>query len=101
MVWVPSGRVALQPVSAMTAAAQEPLANELRAATTAPVAVRDRSPGPILRDSCVARDSPASRAPADHPAAVGVNPDASLFCRAPGSDVPARHGARRPRRLVW
>ena len=52
---VPSGRVVLQPVSAVTAAAQEPLADEWRAATTAPVTVRDRSPGPILRNSCVAR----------------------------------------------
>ena len=54
-VRVPSDRVALQPVSAMTAAAQEPLADQRRAATTTPVTVRDRSPGPFLRDSCVAR----------------------------------------------
>jgi hypothetical protein len=51
MVGFPSVGSALQPVSAMTAAAQEPLADEWRA----PVTVRDRSPGPILRDSCVAR----------------------------------------------
>ncbi len=31
------------------------LADEWRAPTTAPVTVRDRSPGPILRNSCVAR----------------------------------------------
>jgi hypothetical protein len=44
-----SGRVALQPVSAMTAAAQKPLADELRAPATTPVTVCDHSPGPILR----------------------------------------------------
>ncbi len=54
-VGVPSGWVALQPVLATTAAAQEPLADELRAPTTTPMTVRDRSPGPILRNSCVAR----------------------------------------------
>ncbi len=53
--WVPSGRVALQPVSAMAAAAQEPLAYEWRTPATAPMTVRDRSPGPILRSCCVAR----------------------------------------------
>jgi hypothetical protein len=48
-VWVPIGRIALRPVSPTTAAAQESLADEWRAATTAPVTVRHRSPGPILR----------------------------------------------------
>jgi hypothetical protein len=43
------------PVSATTAAAQKPLADELRAPTTTPVTVRDRSSGPILRGRCVAR----------------------------------------------
>jgi hypothetical protein len=52
---VPSGRVALQPVSAVTTATQKPLADEWRTPTTAPVTVRDRSSGPILRDICVAR----------------------------------------------
>ena len=36
--------------------------------------------------------SPTSWASADHPAGGGVNRDASLFCRAPGSDAPAQHG---------
>jgi Resolvase, N terminal domain len=45
----------LAPVSAMTTATQEPLADELRAPASAPMTVRDRSPGPILRDICVAR----------------------------------------------
>ena len=36
--------------------------------------------------------SPASRTPTDHRAGGGVNRDASLSCRAPGSDVPAQHG---------
>src|SRR5208283_288177 len=53
--WVPSGRVALQPVSAMAAAAQEPLADEWRTPAAAPMTVRDRPPRPILRSSCVAR----------------------------------------------
>jgi hypothetical protein len=40
--------------------------------------------------------SPASRATEDHPTAVGVNPDASLYCDAPGSDALARHGQADP-----
>jgi hypothetical protein len=53
--------------------------------------------------------SPASQAPADHRAAVGVNRDASLFCRAPGSDLVVQHGGAGPlgrpgsvvRRIGW
>ena len=37
--------------------------------------------------------SPASQASADHRRAVGVNRDASLFSRAPGSGLVARHAA--------
>src|SRR5208282_837366 len=48
-------RVALQSVSTTTAAAQELLADKLQAPATAPVTVRGRSPGPILRGGCVAR----------------------------------------------
>jgi hypothetical protein len=40
--------------------------------------------------------SPASRTPEDHPPPTGVNPDASLSCRAPGSDAPAQHGRAAP-----
>jgi hypothetical protein len=40
--------------------------------------------------------SPASRTPEDHPPSAGVNPDASLSCRAPGSDAPAQHGRSAP-----
>jgi hypothetical protein len=40
--------------------------------------------------------SAASRTPEDHPPPAGVNPDASLSCRAPGSDAPARHGQAAP-----
>jgi hypothetical protein len=40
--------------------------------------------------------SPASQAPANHPPSAGVNPDASLSCRAPGSDAPAQHGRAVP-----
>jgi hypothetical protein len=40
--------------------------------------------------------SPASRTPTDHLAGGGVNRDASLSCRAPGSDVPAQHGRAVP-----
>jgi hypothetical protein len=36
--------------------------------------------------------SPASRTPTDHLAGGGVNRDASLSCRAPGSGVAAQHG---------
>ena len=42
-------------VSPTTAAAQKPLAEEWRAPTTTPVTMRDRSSGPILRDSWSAR----------------------------------------------
>ena len=42
--------------STAEAAAQEPKADGIRAAATAPVAVRGQSPGPFLRGSCVARD---------------------------------------------
>ena len=79
-----------------TAATQKTLADEWRAPTTAPVTVRDRSPGPILRDMLRRSHSSASQAPADHRVAVGVNRDASLFCRAPGSDPVARHGGVAP-----
>ena len=40
--------------------------------------------------------SPASRAPADHPAAVRVNRDASHFCSAPDSDASDRHARAAP-----
>jgi hypothetical protein len=40
--------------------------------------------------------SPASQAPADHPPAAGVNPDASLFYRAPGIDLVERGGGVAP-----
>jgi hypothetical protein len=40
--------------------------------------------------------SSASQAPANHPPSAGVNPDASLSCRAPGSDAPAQHGRAVP-----
>ena len=40
--------------------------------------------------------SPASRAPADHPAAARVNRDASLSCRAPDSDASDRHARAAP-----
>jgi hypothetical protein len=40
--------------------------------------------------------SPASRVAADHSAAVGVNPDASRFCDAPGSGAPERHAPAAP-----
>lgn len=36
--------------------------------------------------------SPASRPIEDHPSAASVNPDASLYCSAPGNDALARHG---------
>jgi hypothetical protein len=36
--------------------------------------------------------SPASRPIEDHPTAASVNPDASLYCSAPGNDALARHG---------
>jgi hypothetical protein len=39
---------------------------------------------------------PASQAPADHPPAAGVNPDASLFYRAPGSGLVERRGGVAP-----
>jgi hypothetical protein len=58
---VPSGRVALQPVSAMTTATQKPLADELRAPARAPMTVRDRSPGPIRQDGCLARTDRRAR----------------------------------------
>jgi len=45
----------LQQASTTDAAAQEPLADETRAPATAPVAMRSRSPGSVIRDSCVAR----------------------------------------------
>ena len=75
---------------------RNPWRTRSRAATTAPVTVRDRSPGPILRGQLRRSHSPASRAPADHPVAMGVNRDASLFCRAPGSGRVARHGGVAP-----
>jgi hypothetical protein len=40
--------------------------------------------------------SPASQAPADHPPAAEVNPDASLFYRAPGSGLVELHGGVAP-----
>src|SRR5277367_2147675 len=40
--------------------------------------------------------SSASRVAADHRTLVGVNPDASRSCTAPGSDPPARHGCAGP-----
>jgi hypothetical protein len=40
--------------------------------------------------------SPASQAPADHRMAAGVNPDASLFYRAPGSGLVERRGGVAP-----
>jgi len=40
--------------------------------------------------------SPASRATEDHPTEVGVNPDASLYCNAPGSGALGRHGQAAP-----
>jgi len=40
--------------------------------------------------------SSASQTTEDHPTEVGVNPDASLYCNAPGSDALARHGQAAP-----
>ncbi len=45
----------LQQASTADAAAQEPLADETGAPAPAPVAGRGRSPGSVIRDSCVAR----------------------------------------------
>jgi len=44
------------PATSGTAAAQEPLADQRLAAATAPVAVRDWAPGPLIRGRCVAGD---------------------------------------------
>src|SRR4051794_39210347 len=44
------------PATSGTAAAQEPLADQRLAPATAPVAVRRRPPGPLIRGRCVARD---------------------------------------------
>ena len=58
--------------------------------------MRDRSPRPILRSGCVARTHRRARRQQIIGSPIGVNRDASLFCRAPGSDLVARHGGVAP-----
>jgi len=52
---VGSRPLVLQQASTTDAAAQEPLADKTRAPAPAPVAMRGRSPGSVIRDSCTAR----------------------------------------------
>lgn len=54
------------------------------------------SAGAVLPRPLRRSRSSASRVAADHRAAVGVNPDASRFCAAPGSAAPARHASTVP-----
>ena len=54
------------------------------------------SAGAVLPRSLRRSRSSASRGAADHRAALGVNPDASRFCAAPGSAVPVRHASAVP-----
>ena len=92
---VPSGRVVHSPLGddrgdAKTLDGRVPGTAD-RTSDSAMIGRRGRSTGPLRRSR-----SPASRAPADHPVAAGVNRDASLFCRAPGSGASARHGRAVP-----
>jgi hypothetical protein len=80
----------------MTTATQEPLAEQLRAPARAPMTVRDRSPGPIRQDGCLARTHRRARRQQIIGWRWGVNRDASLFRRAPGSGLVARHAAAVP-----
>ena len=86
-----SGRVVSRP-RRRNAAAQEPLADQIRdsgdrTSDSARPLAEAGHPRTLRRSR-----SSASRATADHRTAAGVNPDASLYCSAPGSDVLARHG---------
>ena len=64
---------------ATAAATQEPLTDEIRAAPPAPITVRVRPPGSVLRRPMRRSRSPASRRTANHPVAMEVNRDASHF----------------------